>query len=165
VNDLLLVLLVAAVIVGVLYFVRTRPNAGEVATDKASGASRILSQPVDPRVLSVVVALLSRSQKVNAIRQLMQATGLGLADARKLAEAIQTGHRPPANVIKGEATDVSGSAGAGSGRRAGVPGGSDLAERAKGLREQGREVEAVQLVCDETGMGLTEARQFVRALN
>jgi ribosomal protein L7/L12 len=162
VNDLLLVLLVAAVVVGVLYFVRTRPpNAGSVSTDAPSKASRILSQPVDPRVLSLVVALLGRSQKINAIRQLMQATGLGMADAKRLAEAIQTGHRPPPSVIRGEATDMSAGTAA-PGRRGG--GGSDLAERAKMLREQGREVDAVRLVCDETGMGVTEAQQFVRAL-
>jgi hypothetical protein len=161
VNDLLLVLLVAAVVVGVLYFVRTRPpNAGSVSTGAPSKASRILSQPVDPRVVSLVVALLGRSQKINAIRQLMQATGLGLADAKRLAEAIQTGHRPPPSVIRGEATDVSAGA-AGSVRHGG---GSDLAERAKSLRELGREADAVRLVCDDTGMGVTEAQRFVRAL-
>ncbi len=161
-NDLLLVLLVAAVIVGVLYVVRTRTPGESVSTNQPPRASRILSQPVDPRVLSVVVALLGRSQKVNAIRQLMQATGLGLADAKRLAEAIQTGHRPPTSVIKGEATDVSGNPVGGPNMAATA--GSDLAERAKELREQGREVEAIRLVRVETGMGFVEAQKFVRAL-
>ncbi|HZC26819.1 MAG TPA: ribosomal protein L7/L12 [Actinopolymorphaceae bacterium] len=158
-NDILLVLIVGLVIVGIMYVVRTRDSDQEGVSDGAGRASNLLSQPVDPRVMSVVVALLGRSRKIQAIDELRRATGLGLADAKDLIEAIQTGHRPPAVVIKGEAFDVDGGH---SNPAAGHD--SGLAARARSLRDQGREHDAVELVCRETGMGTTDAQKFVRAL-
>lgn len=158
-NDLLLVIVVGLVIVGVLFVLRSR-DAGEarVSESAAPRARKLMAQPVDPMVLSLVVGLLGRSRKVQAVKELMRATGLGMAEAKALAEAIQTGHRPPA-VIRGEAVDVEQ-----PGRGNAAPGPRGLAERARDLRGQGREVEAVRLVCEETGMGIADAQKFVRAL-
>jgi ribosomal protein L7/L12 len=112
-------------------------------------------------VVSVVVGLLGRSRKFQAIKELRRATGLGLADAKALIEAIQSGHRPPATVIPGEAVDVSTRPGA-TQSAAADPG---LAERARSLRATGRETEAIRLVCDETGMAMADAAKFVRSLD
>jgi ribosomal protein L7/L12 len=161
VNDLLLILVLGAVIVGVLFVLRSRdPDQPSVSGQQKAQApvSRLLSQPIDPMVVSVVVGLLGRSRKFQAIKELRRATGLGLADARALIDAIQSGHRPPSTVIPGEAVDVS-TPDASSKPAAG------LAERARNLRATGREVEAIRLVCDETGMGILDAQNFVRSLN
>ncbi|MGH3490448.1 MAG: hypothetical protein ACRDP8_21370 [Actinopolymorphaceae bacterium] len=160
-NDLLLILVLGAVIVGVLFVLRSRdPDQSSVSGQQKAQApvSRLLSKPIDPMVVSVVVGLLGRSRKFQAIKELRRATGLGLADARALIEAIQSGHRPPSTVIPGEAVDVS-TPDASSKPAAG------LAGRARNLRATGREVEAIRLVCDETGMGILDAQNFVRSLN
>jgi hypothetical protein len=164
VNDLLLILLVGAVIVGVLFVLRSR-EAKEPSVEgqerQKPASTTLMSQPIDPMVLSVVVGLLGRSRKVQAVKELMRATGLGMADARALVDAIQTGHRPPTTVIPGEAVDVSPRAGDGA---PAAPGERGLADRARSLRAAGREGEAIQLVCEETGMGVPEAQKFVRSL-
>ncbi|MEQ7122936.1 hypothetical protein ABN034_00305 [Actinopolymorpha sp. B11F2] len=161
-NDLLLILLVGAVIVVVLFVLRSRDaKQPSVEEQQKPGPTKLLSQPIDPMVLSVVVGLLGRSRKVQAVKELMRATGLGLADARALVDAIQTGHRPPATVITGEAVDISPRADDGM---PAAPGERGLAERARSLRAAGREVEAIRLVCDETGMDIPDAQKFVRSL-
>jgi ribosomal protein L7/L12 len=162
VNDLLLILVLGAVIVGVLFVLRSRdPDQSSVSGQQKAQApvSRLLSQPIDPMVVSVVVGLLGRSRKFQAIKELRRATGLGLADARALIDAIQSGHRPPSTVIPGEAVDVS------TPDASSKPAAAGLAERARNLRATGREVEAIRLVCDETGMGILDAQNFVRSLN
>jgi hypothetical protein len=162
VNDLLLIFLIGAVIVVVLFVLRSRDaDQASVSGQDKPPATSLLSQPIDPMVVSVVVGLLGRSRKFQAIKELRRATGLGLADAKALIEAIQSGHRPPATVIPGEAVDVSTRPGAGSAAAA-DPG---LAERARSLRATGRETEAVRLVCDETGMAMADAAKFVRSLD
>ncbi|MGE3805946.1 MAG: ribosomal protein L7/L12 [Gemmataceae bacterium] len=40
----------------------------------------------------------------------------------------------------------------------------ELKEEARALLEEGRKIEAIQLVREETGMGLAEAKSFVEAL-
>ncbi len=170
-NDLLLVLVVGLVIVGLLFVLRSREASEDKEPGLAGSRGRdLLSQPVDPRALAVVMALLGRSRKVQAIQELMRVTGLGLGDAKKLSEAIQRGHKPPPTVVQGEYVDLGQpDRGPHSKERPGQdprPSGADrdLAERARDLRSQGRETEAIRLVCDETGMGILDAQRFVRAL-
>lgn len=155
------------------------PETGQDVRSAASGqpartgTARILNQPVDPMVVAVVVALLGQNKKVKAVKELRDSTRLGLADAKALVEAIAAGHRPPTVVLRGDAVDVTphtpppgpyGSAESPEAAESRGPSPADLAERARSLRSQGREIEAIRLVRTETGMGLADAQRFVRAL-
>ncbi|GAA1678277.1 ribosomal protein L7/L12 [Fodinicola feengrottensis] len=108
-------------------------------------ARELQDLPIDSAALTAIYASLGANKRVLAIKQLRQATGLGLADAKYLTEAIAAGHRPPERGI-GLAQP-------------------SLADRARGLRRQGREADAIRLVRDETGMGDPEAAKFVRSLD
>ncbi|MET9021635.1 ribosomal protein L7/L12 [Actinopolymorpha sp. NPDC004070] len=143
------------------------PGSGQPAR---TGTARILNQPVDPMVVAVVVSLLGQNKKIKAVKELRESTRLGLADAKALVEAIAAGHRPPTVVLRGDAVDVTPPTSArdphGSpvSQESAGPSPADLAGRARSLRSQGLESEAVQLVRAETGMGLADAQRFVRAL-
>nr|WP_238345160.1 ribosomal protein L7/L12 [Actinopolymorpha cephalotaxi] len=121
-------------------------------------------------VVAVVVALVGQNKKVKAVKELRDSTRLGLADAKALVEAIAAGHRPPTVVLRGDAVDVTpptaarGPHGSRGSQESPGPSPADLAGRARSLRSQGLENEAVQLVRAETGMGLADAQRFVRAL-
>ncbi|WP_202805645.1 ribosomal protein L7/L12 [Actinopolymorpha alba] len=161
-NDVLYVILVGLVIFGVMFALRSRDTSRQVSpAPPVSPAAHLASHPVDPMVVSTVLALLGQRKKIQAVKELRDATGLGLADAKALVEAIEAGHRPPAVVLRGEAVDVTPAAP----RPQPETTRSDLAVRALALRSQGREVDAIRLVCDETGMGILDAQKFVRALS
>jgi hypothetical protein len=104
--------------------------------------------PVPPPFLARIHQLLAQRKTILAIKELRQASGLGLKDAKDLVEAIERGHIPPAP------------AGFAPERMK-----SDLADRVRRLRDSGREMDAVQLVCDETGMRIVDAQTFVRSLS
>jgi hypothetical protein len=104
--------------------------------------------PVPPQFLARIHELLAQRKNIQAIKELRKASGLGLKDAKDLVDAIERGHIPP------------------------VPPGfepermqTDLADRVRRLRDSGREMDAVQLVCDETGMRIVDAQTFVRSLS
>ncbi|MEQ7127045.1 ribosomal protein L7/L12 [Actinopolymorpha sp. B11F2] len=127
---------------------------------KRPKARDVLSVPVEPAALDTVLRLLLQNKKIMAIKELRVATGLGLAEAKSLAEAIQRGHRPPS--AEGQHVPVEADQPhQGPPATTGTP---DLAERARALRVVGRETEAIRLVCDETGMGILDSQKFVRAL-
>jgi ribosomal protein L7/L12 len=159
VNDVLLVLLIGLVIVGVMLVRRTRllerPDVPGVSEPSRATRQDLLAQPVDPMVVAAVMSLLGRNKKIQAVKEIMNATGLRLPDAKALVEAMQRGHRPPAVVIRGDAVDIT---------PAPRQRPADLADRVRALRDQGREIEAIKLVRAETGMGLAEAETFVRTL-
>ncbi len=160
-DGVVIFLVVGLVIVGV-GFAAVRSRERTTARD-------VLALPVDPDTVEAVVGLLLRGRKIQAIKALREATGLGLAEAKALTEAIQRGHRPTATAATAGATAT-----ADAGTRADVdatqpghrpevsePG---LADRARALRADGRETMAIRLVCDETGMDILDAQKFVRTL-
>ncbi len=188
-TDVLVVILAGlAVLVGMVLFRRRGPEAdravpggphagsglpgqsgqpGQAGRPARTNTARILNQPVDPMVVAVVVALLGQNKKIKAVKELRDATRLDLADAKALVEAIAAGHRPPTVVLRGDAVDVTPSpatpeADKTDEARDSSP--ADLAARARSLRSQGLEIEAVSLVRAETGMDLADAQRFVRAL-
>lgn len=108
----------------------------------------LLAKPLDPAVLTTVLTLLAGGGKLRAIGML-RGTGIGMAGARMLVEAIQQGHRPP---MQDEAVHLD---------EQRLP---DLASRARALHKDGWEQDAVSLVCDETGMNSSDATRFVRNL-
>lgn len=89
--------------------------------------------------------LCARDQRIRAVKELREATGLTLLEAKRATDAIAAGRHlptPPAD------------------RR--PP--ADLADRARALLAAGQEPQAVDLVTAETGMTPTEATTFVRSL-
>jgi ribosomal protein L7/L12 len=110
----------------------------------------LLRQPLETALVARITDLCAAGRKIQAIKELRDATGLGLKDAKDLVEAIQAGHRP-APLVQGEILAA----------RVHT---RDLADRARKLMADGQEVQAIRLVCDETGMGIADAQKFVKAL-
>lgn len=104
--------------------------------------------PVPPAFLARIHELLAQRKNIQAIKELRHASGLGLKEAKELVDAIERGHVPPAPAGLQPAQ-----------------GQVDLADRVRQLRDSGRELDAVQLVCDETGMRIVDAQTFVRSLS
>jgi large subunit ribosomal protein L7/L12 len=115
---------------------------------------RPVTTPVSAQLQARVRELTGAGQRIQAVKELREATGLSLLDAKNAVDAIAAGASlpvaPPAE---------SASAGSASGDPRG-----DLAYRARSLAGAGREADAVRLVADETGMSAPEAEAFVRAL-
>jgi di/tricarboxylate transporter len=118
------------------------------------GPPRPVTTPVSAQLQARVRELTGAGQRIQAVKELREATGLSLLDAKNAVDAIAAGTSlpvaPPAR---------SASAGSASGDPRG-----DLAYRARSLAGAGREADAVRLVADETGMSAPEAEAFVRAL-
>lgn len=110
--------------------------------------SELLSRPIDPAVLTTVLALLAGGSKLRALSMLRN-SGLGLAAARALLSAIEGGHRPPTTNTSVRIDEQR------------IP---DLASRARALRRDGFDKDAIDLVRAETGMEAAAAAKFVKAL-
>lgn len=126
----------------------TGPPAGQVA---AAGPYQAGTGMLPGPALTQVRMLLSRGQKIQAIKVVREETGMGLKDAKDYVEAMAAGRiplqAPPAAVRSG-----------------GEPGGTLLSERVRAFKAAGDPVSAVALVCAETGMSQGEAERFVDAL-
>jgi len=94
-----------------------------------------------PELLAELRNLLGRGKKIPAIKLLRERTGLGLKDAKDLAEAIERGYEPP------------------------LQGRVSLSERVRALRDAGDHASAVAMVQAETGMRRHEAEKFVSVLD
>ena len=135
----LLVLLVILVVIVVMVRV-----AGREKTPKDRPApGRALSTPVPAELQSRIRTLAAADQRIQAIKLLREATGLGLLDAKNAVDAIAGGRALPTPE---------------------APPRADLAYRARSLVSAGRGDEAVRLVAAETGMSAPEADAFVRSL-
>jgi Ribosomal protein L7/L12 C-terminal domain len=91
--------------------------------------------------------LVAEDKKIHAIKEVREALGLSLLDAKNAVDALADGRSVPV-----------------PGRPVPEVGRSDLADRARTLAAAGRHDEAVRLVADETGMSAPEAEAFLRAL-
>jgi ribosomal protein L7/L12 len=125
------------------------PPAGDVRL-RAGGSHELALRP---ELLFRIRQLLGERKKIQAIKELRdEQHGLSLKEAKELVEAIEAGHEPP--VL--DAAPAADPAAAPS---------SDLAQRARQLRDSGQETLAIRLVCDETGMGILDAQKFVQSLS
>lgn len=97
-----------------------------------------------------VRALTAQDKLIQAVKLVREMTGLGLKEAKDLAEAIRDGRYavPPGQV----------------GAVPGGQGAADLASRARALKAAGEWHAASALVSAETGMAKVEADRFVAAL-
>ena len=98
--------------------------------------------PIDQDVLALVRA----GNKIAAIKALREATGLGLAEAKEMVEAVE----------RGEVADLP---------RASVPPTpGDLDSELRALLAAGRKIEAVKRAREVLGLGLAEAKDHVERL-
>jgi ribosomal protein L7/L12 len=128
------------------------PGGAVAAPSPVRRAPRPVPPPValPAQLQDTVRRLLAERKKIQAIKLVREHVSIGLKDAKDLVEAMEAGYPVP---VVGAAQPAAG---------AGRP---DLATRARQLKQAGQEVEAVRLVRAETGMGLSDAARFVRALD
>lgn len=98
---------------------------------------------LDQAAYQEVLDLVRANRKINAIKSVREHTGLGLAEAKFLVDAIAAGRWAPAP----PAHDQS------------------LADRVRDLLAQDRVADAVMLVARETGMTQDEASRFIGSLD
>lgn len=110
-----------------------------MATDNVRGASTTL----DPDTLAEVRRQLDAGNKIAAIKVVREATGLGLAEAKALVEAIESGVSTTATSI--DLTDAEG-------------------ERIKALLLDGKQVEAIKLLreASQSRVDLKTARGMIQ---
>lgn len=112
-----------------------------------------LQTPLPPQTRDRTLELIRLGQKIQAIKELRAATGYGLRDAKDVVDALEAGSGPASSANPAQHPSVT----------AAAPDRS-LADRARHLVDQNRETQAIRLVCDETGMGISEAQAFIRSL-
>jgi large subunit ribosomal protein L7/L12 len=140
-TELLVLLAILAVMV-----VMVRVAGREKKPDRPKPA-RVVSTAVPAELQSRIRTLAAADQRIQAIKLLREATGLGLLDAKNAVDAIAAGRAlPTPDAPRATASRP------------------DLADRARSLANAGRQDEAVRLVATETGMSAPEAETFVRAL-
>jgi len=141
-----------AIVVGVVMAARKSGRA-------ASGG--VPTAPLTPQGLHETVTGLTRQgQKIQAIKELRQYTGLGLKEAKDVVDAVAMGrdlwsHPLMARFRAAHPVESPSSI---------AITGPDLATRVRELKAVGRAEQAIHLVRGETGMGEREAELFVEAL-
>jgi hypothetical protein len=95
-------------------------------------------RPLPPEAVSHLQHLLAGRQKIQAIKEIRALTGLGLKEAKDLADAIEAGNYHPAT--------------------------TPLSDRVRAFESAGDHASALALVRAETGMTTTEAERFIQAL-
>jgi ribosomal protein L7/L12 len=99
-----------------------------------------------------VAGLLAAGKKIEAIKLARQQTGLGLKEAKDYVEALERGE--PVTPLPPR-------------QSSGAPGGPSSAlmeQAARALVAQGKKIEAIKLVRQQTGWGLKEAKDYVDGL-
>jgi ribosomal protein L7/L12 len=95
-----------------------------------------------------VGALLADGKKIQAIKELREQTGMGLREAKEYVEALEATGEPPV--------------------RPPAPRGGEIREetvsRARALVAEGKKIQAVKVVREDTGWGLKQAKDFVDGL-
>jgi ribosomal protein L7/L12 len=125
----------AGALAGVVFAVRHRPGP-----DRAVPLT-------DEAVLREIERLLGAGRRIDAIRLMRQATGLGLRDAKDAVEAIEVAARGgPVKQPRSAEPEP------------------DYVAEARRLKRSGQKILAVKLVRERTGLGLVEAVRIVDAL-
>ena len=106
---------------------------------------------IDAAVAAEVKRLYAGGDKPQAVKTLRAATGLGLADAVRIADKLGAGQKPP--------TEPAIAAGV---EQAGI--GPDHRDELRSLVAAGRPAEAIRLVRQLTGMPRKDAKDYVDRL-
>ena len=112
------------------------------------GAPVIKSPTDNVELADRVRRLAAEGQKLEAIKLLREATGVGLAEAKAGVEAIERG-----NLITFSGSD-------------GTPGGlsHEIEQQLLRLVQEGQKIQAIKLYREHTSSGLKEAKEFVESL-
>lgn len=146
------VLVVAALVAAVRVRALNRPQP---PSPIAPGA--VTNAPEDRLV--EVQALVRSGKKVQAIKRLRELTGLSLAEAKNMVDAMEAG--VPARAMRPrDPRPVA--AGGGAARAEALP--PETAAEARRLVEQRKLVHAIKVIREGTGMGLREAKLAAEAM-
>ncbi|WP_049577242.1 ribosomal protein L7/L12 [Nocardiopsis sp. SBT366] len=101
-----------------------------------------VSAELDQAGYEEVLDLIRADRKVPAVKRIRELTGMGLVQAKDLADAIEEGRWAPFPAP-----------------------GQSLADRVRALLSQDRVADAVRMVAQETGMTEDEASRFIDGLD
>ncbi|MEU7886726.1 ribosomal protein L7/L12 [Microbispora bryophytorum] len=138
------VLILAVIVIALLAVGFAAMRAGARPAGPLAWRSPGLLPPVSADLQHRVRDLYAEGKKIEAIKVIREQTGLGLTEAKDLADSLASGR--PLPVAPGHARP-------------------DLASRVRELKAAGRGEQAVFLVRGETGMGQAEAERFVEAID
>ncbi|PSK95891.1 ribosomal L7/L12-like protein [Murinocardiopsis flavida] len=97
--------------------------------------------PLTEEAIDEARLLIAEDKPIQAIKAIREHTGMGLVEAKSVADAIAEGRPVPGAPV------------------------ANLADRARELRDQDRIADAVRLVATETGMTEDEAARFIGSLD
>jgi ribosomal protein L7/L12 len=106
---------------------------------------------INPDLAREVQDLYLKNKKLEAVKALRAATGLGLADAVRITDKLGAAGKPGASVqpaAGGTAADI----------------GPDHQDEIRSLVAAGQQIQAIKKVRELTGMGLKDAKDYVDRL-
>lgn len=98
--------------------------------------------------------LLAGGQKIEAIKELREATGLGLAEAKDVVEALERGEPVPAHLQQRLAGTPAAAEGAAEAR-------NELPADVRAAAAAGNRIQAIKLLREQRGLGLKEAKDLL----
>lgn len=110
---------------------------------------------IDPALAGRIRTLTAKGDKLKAVKELREATGLGLGDAVRIVEKMAESGKQRAG--QKPADDRGGD-------RVLAAIGPDHIDELRALVGSGQQIQAIKIVRELTGMGLKEAKEFVDAL-
>lgn len=128
---------------------------------------------IDPALAARVRSLTAKGDRLKAVKELREATGLGLGDAVRIVEKMTPAKKDGSagkdgSAAKGGAVDkggppmVDGVSADRNGVLADI--GPDHLDELRELVGSGQQIQAIKMVRELTGMGLSEAKDFVERL-
>lgn len=96
-------------------------------------------------------------EKIAAIKLLREATGMGLAEAKAVIDAVERGERLPPLAEQQVQQQVSQQ----NTSRAADPGGDALPTEVRRLAEGGNRIHAIKMLRERNGLGLKEAKDLL----
>ena len=152
------ILIILAVVVAVLLvIVLRRPRedtdliASQLAAREQTAAAKASSRGLDEQLRRRVAAMLAQRQKIQAIRLVIDRTGMRLHQAKAAVEEIERSgrwHPRPTDLVGNTVSQLP----------------AHVVEHIRDLARRGRKIEAVKAMREHTGMGLAEAKRAVERL-
>ncbi len=148
-DEMLVFIMVGAVILalGIILWITSRRQR-ESALDQMRTRTLAAAAPA-PTTLAQVRALMARGEKIEAIKVLREATGMGLADAKATVETLDAADVPDAPEQSAPSP-------------AQLP--AELAATVRGLLQRGDKIEAIKLVRERMKLDLKDAKELVDTL-
>lgn len=113
---------------------------------------------ISPELARQVKDLYLKNKKLEAVKALREATGLGLADAVRIADRLGAAGKPASGAPSSHTDQPTGSQQAAALTSTIGP---DHRDELRSLVAQGQQIQAIKRVRELTGMGLKEAKDYV----